>query len=332
VSSPDTFIDAAAQIELTFNWVYADDRNIAMFSSGRVPIRNPQVDLGLPAIGTGKYDWRGFLPPKQHPQVINPRSDVIVNWNNKPAADWPAADSNWSYGAVHRSNLLEGAINRTQEHDLGSVVAAMNRAATQDLRVEKVLPAIADVLETGPAPNARAARMLELLKDWRAAGSSRLDDSPFDGKIDYAGAAIMDAAWPKIADAVMGPVLGPRLGDLASLMGRDNRPGSGGSAYGSGWYGYVDKDLRTIAGKPVARPFKTQFCGRGDLAACRDSLWAALDAAGTQLAATQGSNPDDWRSSAFSERIAFPPLPFGGLMRWTNRPTYQQVMSFDGHR
>ena len=73
----------------------------------------------------------------------------------------------------------------------------------------------------------------------------------------------MDKAWPKIADAVMGPVLGPQLGDLASLMSRDNRANNQGSAYNSGWYGYVDKDLRTLAGRPVAGRFKTRFCGDG---------------------------------------------------------------------
>jgi len=226
VHDPQSFFDAANKIEFTFNWHYADDQHIAMFSSGRIPIRNPQVDLGLPTIGTGKYEWRGFISEKDHPHVVDPPGGEIDNWNNKPARQWPAADDQWSYGSVYRSQLLRNAINRTPTHDLGSLVAAMNKAATQDLRNVRVLPSIEAVLNTGPAPNARDARMVQLLENWRLAGSSRLDRDQ-NGFIDDPGAAIMDAAWPKIADAVMSPVLGPQLNQLASLQPRDNPPNRG---------------------------------------------------------------------------------------------------------
>ena len=153
------------------------------------------------------------------------------------------------------------------------------------------------MLETGPAPNARAARMLKLLRDWRARGASRIDRG-LDGKIDHPGAAIMDAAWPRIADAVMGPVLGPQLDALARLVApRPERPQLG-SSYGDGWYGYVDKDLRRLRGRRVRGPFRTRFCGAGNLGACRAALWAALDAAGAELAAAQGPNPNGWRADA----------------------------------
>ena len=287
-TGPRSFFKAVSKIEFTFNWMYADEDDIAMFSSGLIPVRHRDVDLGLPTIGTGKYEWRGFLDASKHPQGTTPRDGTIVNWNNKPAAGWQAADDQWSYGSVHRNNLLEAATERRRKHTLASTVAAMNRAATQDLRVAQVFRAIKAVLRTGPAPNARTQRMYELLLDWRAQGSSRLDVD-LNGKIDHAGAAIMDKAWNKIADAVMEPVLGPQLDDLASLIGRDNRPSNQGSAYGGGWYGYVDKDLRRIARRDVDGRFNTKFCGAGDLTACRTSLWAALDQAGIELEAEQGT-------------------------------------------
>jgi hypothetical protein len=55
-------------------------------------------------------------------------------------------------------------------------------------------------------------------------------------------------------------------------------------------------------------------------------------AAGDQLAAAQGTNdPALWRSSATAERIHFlPSFPLD--MRWTNRPTFQQAISYSGHR
>ena len=118
-------------------------------------------------------------------------------------------------------------------------------------------------------------------------------------------------------------VTGPEASALA---------GPGGSSYISGWYGYIDKDLRSLAGKPVKGAFSTHYCGGGDLAACRASLWAALEAADKQLSATQGSDPAAWRSNANAERINFTTGILPDTMRWTNRPTFQQVVSFSGHR
>jgi hypothetical protein len=144
----------------------------------------------------------------------------------------------------------------------------------------------------------------------------------------------MDAAWPRIADAVMTPVLGPQLGDLAGLIARDENARSLGSSYGEGWYGYIDKDLRAVRRRRVEGPFRTRFCGQGILSACRASLWAALEATGVELARTQGPNPDRWRADATRERIVFEPGLLGPTrkMRWTNRPTFQQVIYFRGHR
>jgi len=334
VDSANSFVDAASKIELSFNWFYTDKDDIALFSSGRVPIRHGGVNLGLPTNGTGQYEWRGFVKAQDHPQTISPSGGKIINWNNKPAPDWTAADDEWSYGSVHRSELLTRAVNRESVPlTLGSLTNAMNYAATQDLRNEVLEPTIKRVLDTGPAPTPREQQMLDQLDLWHSQGSSRLDRD-LDGFIDAPGAAIMDTAFTGMANAVMGPVLGPQLNELASLNGRSNDANIGGSSYGSGWYGYIDKDLRTLLGDQVTDKFHTRFCGGGSLAACRESLWAAMKAAGDELSDTFGTDdPSQWFSIGASERIRFPPLPvFLASMRWTNRPTYQQVISYNDHR
>jgi hypothetical protein len=171
--------------------------------------------------------------------------------------------------------------------------------------------------------------MVQLLKAWTAAGSSRLDRN-LDGKIDDPGAAVMDAAWPRIADAVMKPVLGPQLDELATLVNRYDAPPAG--QFG-GWQSYVYKDLRTELGDRVKAPFRTRYCGAGDLAACRASVWDAIDQAGAELETAQGPDPAAWRADANAERITFVPGLLSYTMRYTNRPSgIQQVISFDGHR
>lgn len=131
----------------------------------------------------------------------------------------------------------------------------------------------------------------------------------------------MDAAWPRIADAVIRPVLGPLTDRLKKLLPVDDPANSRGSSYFSGWYSYVVSDLdRTIP----------EFCGGGDPRACQSSLWNAPVAAGNELVASQGRDPSQWRADATRERITFGFLPKTG--RWTNRPTFQQAITFDSHR
>ena len=66
---------------------------------------------------------------------------------------------------------------------------------------------------------------------------------------------------------------------------------------------------------------------------CKTALWAALEAAGTELAAAQGADPDAWRADATAERIHFDPGVLGTTIRFTNRPSgIQQVLWFKGHR
>jgi acyl-homoserine lactone acylase PvdQ len=331
VASARQFLQTMNAVEFSFNWFYADDRDIAFFSSGRLPQRAPGTDPALPTVGNGDFDWRGFLPFAGHARGTNPPSGVILNWNNKPAPNVGAADSNFAYGSVHRVELLTAEIAQRKKHTLASATGAMNAAATQDLRATQVWPLIRAVLETGPAPSARAEAAHGLVDAWLAAGASRVDRE-LDGKIDAPGAAVLDAAWPKLADAVLAPILGPLTDRLAAVHARSDDAGPGGSAYISGWYGYVDKDLRMLLGRPVRGEFSRRYCGAGVLATCRESLWAALDAAALELEVAQGPAPSSWWSSAPAERIQFVSGVLPDTMRWANRPTFQQVVTFSGHR
>jgi acyl-homoserine lactone acylase PvdQ len=331
VRSARDFIKAASGMDMTFNWFYADNRDIAYFSAGRLPKRAPGTYPGLPTLGTGQYDWRGFLPASAHPQAINPSNGQLLSWNNKPAPGFGAADNEFSYGATHRVQLFKGIPAKATLADLVSV---MNRAATQDLRALDVWPIVKDVLATGPAPDAMTQQAADVVTAWSGGGGSRLDRDG-DGKVDDPGAAVLDAAFVPLATAVLKPVLGDVTDQLAALAIPEKNPAlqnSGTSTWGAGWYGYVTKDLRSLLGQQVASPFSRRYCGNGDLDACRASLWAVVQKAAQDLAAAQGPDPAAWRADANAERIKFRPGLLTETMRWSNRPTFQQVGSFSGHR
>ena len=334
VHDPQSFFNAAAKTPQTFNSFYIDSKHVAEYTSGRLPIRPSSVDPGLPVQGTGQYEWRGFLPADKHIHGIDPRDGTMTNWNNIAAHGFGAADDNWQgNGSVHRVDLLDRNLKRLKSNGkwtLASVASAMNAAATQDLRAIDTVPLLQQLLGgTGP-PNTQTGQMLALLASWRQHGGSRLDKN-LDGKIDDPGAAIMDAAWPKIADAFMKSKLGPQLDELNSLYPRFDQP-PGGQL--EGWFQYFDRDIRRLLGMPVAQPLNQKYCGGGDLGRCRKLIWNALQAAGAQLTADQGtSDPAAWRADATAERISFAPGLLPTTMRYTNRPSgIQQVISFSGHR
>ena len=101
------------------------------------------------------------------------------------------------------------------------------------------------------------------------------------------------------------------------------RTGRGGTATSS------RTSARCSAGRrPPATPAPTAAAAISRRAARRCGPRSTQPAA--ELAAAQGPDVAAWRSDATRERIAFGFLP--DTARWTNRPTFQQVMSFSGHR
>jgi acyl-homoserine lactone acylase PvdQ len=339
VDSPKSFFKAAALTPQTFNSFYIDSKHVAEYTSGLLPLRPKGVDPTLPTVGTGKYEWQGFLPASKHIHGVDPThtpvKGTMTNWNNVSAHGFGAADDAWGgNGSAARVNLLNYNLKRlANKHgkwSLASVASAMNAAATQDVRAIETVPLLWKLLKGSSPPNGQAARMMSLLRSWRLRGGNRLDLDN-DGKIDNPGAAIMDAAWPKIANAFMRPRLGSQLGELDSLFTRFEAPPGG--QY-DGWYQYFDRDIRKLLRMKQPQPFANSYCGAGKLQRCRRAVWGAIAAAGKQLTASQGTaEPSTWRADANAERISFAPglLPF--TMRYTNRPSgIQQVISFKGHR
>ena len=333
VDDPKSFFKAANKTPQTFNSFYIDDEHVAEFTSGKLPIRHRGVDPGLPTKGTGKFEWRGFISKRRHIHGTDPRDGVMTNWNNISAHGFGAADDNWGgNGSAARVDLLDYNLDRLKrngEWSLASVTAAMNAAATQDVRAIDTVPLLQKLLRGSSPPSAQAEEMLALLVDWRAAGGSRLDRD-LNGEIDHPGAAIMDTAWPKIANAFMGTRLNAaQLDELDTFFDRFDQPPR--DQY-NGWYQYFERDIRELLGKRVKSPFENSYCGGGRRGACQSAVWAAIAAAGAELTAAQGTDdPAAWRADATAERIEFVPglLPF--TMRYTNRPTgIQQVISFDG--
>lgn len=340
VHDPASFQQAVSAIDYTFNWFYTDDRDISYYSSGLLPRRAKGVDYDLPRWGDTKYDWHGWLPFDRHPRQTNPASGYLVSWNNKTAPGFAAADDVWGYGSVYRSLALEDGLKREirggTDLDAAGVTGVMAQAATEDVRARYTLPWLLKVI--GKDPKTRVAR--NVLGSWLDAGAQRVDRDR-DGRYAHEQAvALFDEWWESGKKSVAYDVLADRLGPkrtrkLPQFLDDHPRLGVGSSWNAVAWYGYVNKDLRTLLGRQVEDPYTWSYCGRGKLATCRATLRDSLKAAVDRILAKQ--EVDSVRKLTYDKSIDFIRSSTAGVVGvrpidWQNRPTFQQVVHFTGHR
>ena len=118
VDSAKDFLQTMNGVEFSFNWFYADDRDIALFSSGRLPIRAAATDPALPTVGNGDYDWRGFVP------LCGPRAGHQPAVGRDPELEQPARRERRCGGLELRVRV--GAPKRPSPHRGGGAEEALS--------------------------------------------------------------------------------------------------------------------------------------------------------------------------------------------------------------
>ncbi|HEX8066052.1 MAG TPA: penicillin acylase family protein [Thermoleophilaceae bacterium] len=347
------FQRAANRIGYTFNWLYVDDRRTAYFNSGAHPVRGPRTDTDFPVWGTSSTEWRDwstanwtarYEPLAQHPRVVD--QDYMVNWNNKQARGYRAADDNFGYSSTYRVKTLDDRVKRgirgPRKMTLVKLIDAMEDAGTVDLRGDADLPWALRVLgdpRTLPGTSPALRDAITKLVLWYRDGAHRRDRDR-NGAYEHSDAIrIMDAWWPLWMKAEFEPVLGGDLfKEIQSVIGLDNTPNNHGehlgSAYQIGWYGYARKDLRTILRQRVRGRYSRIYCGGGSLAKCRAALAASLAEAIRKPAAEVYSHD---AGCADGDQMCFDAVrhrALGGVtqppIHWINRPTFQQAVEVQG--
>ncbi len=163
--APDraTAAAAAARINgLVQNMIVADRHGIALFVTGRVPLRRAG-DGSRPAPGAdGSHDWTGWASGPALPRIVDPPSGRVVNANERVApADFPVflgRDWNDDFRARRARELLAA----TPLHTLDSF-AAMQTDTLSVFARDALQHLLALDIADGPAARARA-----LLAGWDA--------------------------------------------------------------------------------------------------------------------------------------------------------------------
>jgi hypothetical protein len=215
------------------------------------------------------------------------------------------------------------------------MVGVMSGGATADIRAFKILPLLLKVV--GDDPQTTEARAL--LKEWLRHGAPRVDRDRDGAYGDQAAIAIFDTWWEDGTESVAYDAMESRLGDLVRKLprGLDDHPRleQGSSFNDVAWYGYLHKDLRQLLGKSVKSPYAYSYCGSGSLSACRTALRTSLRGAIARVLAEQGvSSVADLTYDKSEDNIVSQTGGVVGVREidWQNRPTFQQVVAFDGHR
>ena len=147
------------------NLMVADRTRIALFVTGRVPVR-AAGDGARPVPGAdGRFDWTGWASGAALPHIVAPASGRLVNANERVAPpDFPVfLGRDWFDD--WRAQRIRALLGATDRHGLGDFAAM--QADVVDLAARDLLPKLRDV----PAPEPPAKAALALLADWDGSAS-----------------------------------------------------------------------------------------------------------------------------------------------------------------
>ncbi len=200
------WLGQAGRNAITINWYYADQRgNIGYVHTGKYPERQPGHDLRLPVPGTGEMDWKGLLPFRTNPQVYNPDTGYLVNWNNAPMAGYPNPDMLWlSWGGADRLNELEQRLAAQPRLSADAMWGLLKPTSLADVNVRYFLPTLEKAV-AGLPDDDRRRRMVGLLAGWNRMN----DDDNRDGRYDSPASAIMPAWLAAMLRSTVGAELPP---------------------------------------------------------------------------------------------------------------------------
>ena len=216
------------------------------------------VDPNFPNWGTGSSTGRASTRPAQHRRdhhaLRSTRRSIdqnyITSWNNKQAPGYRAADDNWGYGPIYRSQLLDERvkprITRQAQDELAELIDAMEDAGTVDLRGDACCRCVLKRDRQAERPAAGEAAVAEARAPGRRPARTASTGTGTASTSTRDAIRIMDAWWPRAGRGrVQARRWAPDLFDddqgacCRSTTPPNNDGAHLGSAYQDGWYGYV---------------------------------------------------------------------------------------------
>lgn len=143
------------------NIVYADvDGNVGFIAPGRVPLRKPENDLrGLaPAPGwDARYDWTGFIPFEQLPQLYRPSDGTVVTANQNILPPGYPYFVSAEFTLPYRYDRIRERLAGRERHDVESFASIQSDVKSN--AVAELLPILRKAGAASDAGRAALARI-----------------------------------------------------------------------------------------------------------------------------------------------------------------------------
>ena len=293
----DEWTAQAARSAMNINFYYADNEgNIGYALTGSYPQRHPSHDNRLPASGEGDMEWLGRIPFSENPQVYNPETGYIANWNNRPGgSNLSNPDEYWySWSRADRVEVFTNLIEAQERFTAEEIRELVAETAMTDPNARYFTPYIELAIENLNSSDPTKTIASKLLQ-WDFL-SRDLDG---DGYYDNVASVIFQTWLPLMLEAV----LEDELEDFFPMFADAGHPQEvifdSGMNISVGTKTVYEALLGEESGIEQKHDF---FNGQDPLVLIRETL----ETARLQLQAHYGPDIDDWHFpiaiSSFSNR------------------------------
>lgn len=283
----EQWVDQVQHSAINVNWYYADNQgNIGYALGGRYPVRVQGHDSRLPAPGNGDFEWQGFMPFTTNPQVYNPKSGYIANWNNRPAEGFPNPDQWWySWNTADRIQTLFTRVNSRASFTPAQAWSLMMDAGFEDPNARFFVPRLVKAAEHSDQPKIREAAAILAQWDYQER------DTDGDGRYDSAATPVFRAWLKHMLVLSLGDVL-PKEQAEQFLETGHFKPGSSSPGSQNINVGTKVMHQAMIASAAEKAQGFDMFKGKDIDALMLQALQLSID----ELSAEQGADVKAWRT------------------------------------
>jgi penicillin amidase len=200
----------AVKSAINVNMYYADVHgNIGYFFGGHYPKRVEGHDNRLPVSGDGSMDWIARMPDNiANPQIQNPSSGFIANWNNKPGQGVMNPDFFFfSWSEADRIDILNNALAGQETFTADDAWALLTTSSYADVHAAYLLPMIDDAIHEQNDDRLKAAN--GILQYWDRQSLDADQDGYYDGAATAIFRTFVGVLLNDVLSDDMGDVYGP---------------------------------------------------------------------------------------------------------------------------
>lgn len=323
VNTDEDFRDTLRDFSFTFNFNLAGPDGISYLHTGRVPVRDGDLDPRLPRPSGSDHAWQDELVGDDlGTWASDPSTGYYAQWNNAPVTGWTGGDNRHTWTGVHRVDTLDHFVQQELaddgELDWADTADVLENAATHDPYARHIVPRVLDAWNQDPDPARQD--VVSALEDW-AADDYVWADGDDDGLYDHEGHAVFDELAKQLAHRILGDELGPRAPSYTFEPAPRSHTGDHGPHSSS--LVLLEEALRGGTAH--------DWCddvGTADDETCNDVVTAAVADAEAELSAVFGTDDvDAWHREEHTSKFLSLGAQSPEEIPMVNRGSWNQVVS-----